>query len=76
MLTLGREVTAFVSDDERVVGDSFRLTPWAMDDALRMDFHRMAQADGWPRYKVKVIGQLYDDGRRTELVADKITQVN
>lgn len=73
-LTLGLEVTAFVSDDRRVVGDSFRLTPNATDDALRMHFHRPTNADGWPSYKVRVRGRLFDDGKRTELVAEQITQ--
>lgn len=73
-LTLGKEVTAFVSDDRRVVSDSFRLTPSATDDALRMDFHRSVNDDGWPRYKVRVRGRLFDDGRRTELVAEQIAQ--
>lgn len=71
-LTLGIEVAAFVSDDRRVVGDSFRLTPSATDDALRMNFHRVTNDDGWPRYKVRVRGRLFDDGKRTELVAERI----
>ena len=72
-LTLGLEVTAFVSDDRRVVGDTFRLGPNATDDALRTHFHRSTNADGWPRYRVRVRGRLFDDGKRTELVAEQIT---
>ena len=73
-LTLGGEVTAFVSDDERVIGGSFQLTPNATDDALRMDFHRAGNGEGWPSYKVRVRGLLFNDGKRTELVAEQITQ--
>lgn len=73
-LTLGPEVTAFVSDDRRVVGDSFFLSPNGTDDALRTHFRRSTSVDGWATYKVRVRGRLFDDGKRTELVAEQITQ--
>jgi len=74
ILTLGREVTAFVSDDKRVIGGSFQLTPSATDDALRMDFHRSGNGNGWPSYRVRVRGRLFNDGERTELVVEQIMQ--